>query len=113
MTNDGSLAHRLMWVIWPAFLVAGVAEANWRELFDPNELHIVGAPLEMSRSAIYTMGFFGFWALGIASSALTVFLERSPWEINRCPIEPLERPEGGPRREEADPCCAPGGPAQR
>jgi len=25
------------------------------------------------------MGFFGFWALGITSSALTVFLERSPW----------------------------------
>ena len=29
----------------------------------------------MSRQAIYTMGFFGFWALGIASSALTIFLE--------------------------------------
>jgi len=27
---------------------------------------------------IYTMGFFGFWGLGIASSALTVFLGRSP-----------------------------------
>jgi len=24
------------------------------------------------------MGFFGFWALGIASSALTIFLESGP-----------------------------------
>ena len=77
-----------MWVIWPAFLVAGVAEAIFFTVFDPFELHFFGAPLDMSREAIYTMGFFGFWGLGIASSALTVFLERSPWEVNRCPVEP-------------------------
>ena len=40
-------------------------------MFDPFDLHFFGAPLDMSREAIYTMGFFGFWALGIASSALT------------------------------------------
>jgi hypothetical protein len=113
MTNDGSFAHRLMWVIWPAFLVAGIAEAIFFTIFDPFDLHFFGAPLEMSRSAIYTMGFFGFWALGIASSALTVFLERSPWEVNRCPIEPLARPEGCPKREEPDACCAPGETVQR
>jgi len=56
----------LMWVIWPAFLVAGVAE------------HFFGAPLDWSRQAIYTLGFFGFWGLGIASSALTLWLERAP-----------------------------------
>jgi hypothetical protein len=74
-TGTGLLARRLMWVIWPAFLVAGVAELVFFSIFDPFELHFFGAPLEMSRQAIYTMGFFGFWALGIASSALTVFLE--------------------------------------
>ncbi len=47
-------------------------------MFDPFDLHFFGAPLEMSRQAIYTMGFFGFWALGIASSALTIFLESGP-----------------------------------
>jgi hypothetical protein len=50
------------------------------------------------------MGFFGFWALGIASSALTVFLERSPWEVNRCPLEPTERPDGCPKREDTTSC---------
>jgi len=78
MEMDDSFVHRLMWVIWPAFLVAGVAEGIFFTIFDPFQLHFFGAVLDMSRGAIYTMGFFGFWGLGIASSALTLFLERSP-----------------------------------
>jgi hypothetical protein len=113
MQTTGSLAQRLMWVMWPSFLVAGVAEAIFFTVFDPFDLHFFGAPLEISRTAIYTMGFFGFWALGIASSALTVFLERSPWEVNRCPIEPQARPEGCPKRDEPGACCAPDEAAQR
>ena len=74
----GDLAQRLIWVIWPAFVVAGVAEIVFFTIFDPFELHFFGAPLEMSREAIYTMGFFGFWGLGIASSAITLFLGRFP-----------------------------------
>ena len=77
-TGTGLLARRLMWVIWPAFLVAAVAELVFFSVFDPFDLHFFGAPLDMSRQAIYTMGFFGFWGLGIASSALTVFLEGGP-----------------------------------
>ena len=76
--DTGLLARRLMWVIWPAFLVAGAAELIFFSVFDPFDLHFFGAPLEMSRQAIYTMGFFGFWVLGIASSALTIFLESGP-----------------------------------
>jgi hypothetical protein len=80
--DTGLMARRMMWVIWPAFLVAGVAELVFFSVFDPFDLHFFGAPLEMSRQAIYTMGFFGFWVLGIASSALTIFLERGPSEVN-------------------------------
>jgi len=110
MRLNEDLAHRLMWVIWPAFLVAAIAEGIFFTVFDPFELHFFGEVLDLSRGAIYTMGFFGFWALGIASSALTVFLERSPWEVNRCPIEPLDRPPACPKREDGDACC-PAGPA--
>jgi hypothetical protein len=79
----GSLAQRLIWVMWPAFVVAGIAEVVFFTIFDPFELHFFGAPLELSREAIYTMGFFGFWGLGIASSALTLFLGRFPPGTNR------------------------------
>ena len=98
MGLDANLMRRMMWVVWPAFLVAAVAETVFFTIFDPFDLHFFGAPLEMSREAIYTLGFFGFWALGIASSALTVFLERSPWEVNRCTLEPADRPPGCPKR---------------
>ena len=101
MGEGGSIAQRLMWVIWPAFLVAAVAEAIFFTVFDPFELHFFGATLDLSREAIYAMGFFGFWALGIASSALTVFLERSPWEVNRCLLDGPQRPVGCPTREGA------------
>ena len=74
--------RRLMWVVWPAFLVAGVAEAIFFTVFDPFDLHFFGAPIELSREAIYTMGFFGFWGMGIAASALTMFFEHPPREAS-------------------------------
>jgi hypothetical protein len=78
MDDDEPKGRWSMWIIWPAFLVAGVAEIVFFSIFDPFELHFFGAPLDWSRQAIYTLGFFGFWGLGIASSALTLFLERRP-----------------------------------
>ena len=66
---------QLMRIVWPAFLVSAIAEFLFFSVFDPFELHFFGAPLDFSREAIYTMGFFGFWGLAIASSAMTVALE--------------------------------------
>jgi hypothetical protein len=66
----------LMWVLWPAFLVAGVAEMFFFTLFDPHELHFFGDTIELSRTAIYTIGFFCFWAILAVSSAITLFLAR-------------------------------------
>ena len=71
---DGVLFRRALQVVWPAFLMAGVAELVFFSIFDPFELHFFGQPLDWSREAIYALGFFGFWGLGIASSALTLFL---------------------------------------
>jgi hypothetical protein len=76
--DDYPLARTILQVAWPAFLVAGVAEIVFFTLFDPSDLLFFGAPLELSRPAMYTMGFFGFWGLGIAASALTLFRERRP-----------------------------------
>jgi len=101
-TMRDNLAHRLMWVIWPAFLAAGVADGVFFTLFDPFDLHLFGNPLDVSREAFYTLGFFAFWGLCIASSALTVFLSRSPFEVDRCPLDPSTRPDGCPKREVAD-----------
>src|SRR5437867_2394860 len=99
------MTQRLIWVLWPAFLVATIAEGLFFTLFDPADMALFGNPVELSRQAVYTLGFFVFWAMMAASSALTVFLRQSPIEVNRCPLEPVERPVGCPKREDADTCC--------
>ena len=99
-TMERSALTRWLWIVWPAFLIAGIAETAFFALFDPFELHLSLAPHDVSREAIYTVGFIGFWAVGIASSALTVLLGRSPYEVNRCPLPRYERPLGCPKREE-------------
>lgn len=85
-------SQRLIWVLWPSFLVAGAATAVFFTLFDPLELVLFGRTVEPTRIAIYTMGFFGFWLVGALASCLTVFLQRSPFEVNRCPVRVDERP---------------------
>ena len=58
---DTMWAKRLMWVVWPAFLVAGVLEMLVFAMVDPQDLHWAGQPLELSRQGIYTVAFFVFW----------------------------------------------------
>ena len=94
-----SLAQRLGWVLWPSFLVACAAELIFFSLFDPRDLHLFGNPVDADRMLVYTLGFFAFWAIGAVSSGLTVFLARSPFEVNRCTLAAEVRPEGCPKRE--------------
>ena len=77
------LTQRLMWIAWPAFLLAGVIEMLVFALVDPQSLHWFGKPLALSREAVYTLAFFVFWILTMASSALTTLLSMSPFEVNR------------------------------
>ncbi|MEZ5665384.1 MAG: hypothetical protein R3E94_17910 [Burkholderiaceae bacterium] len=84
--------QRLMWIAWPAFLVAGVLEMLVFAMVDPGDLHWAGGNLELSRQAVYTVAFFVFWLMAMASSALTTLLAMSPFEVNRCPVPPDQRP---------------------
>ena len=95
---SNSLAQRLGWVLWPSFLMACAAELAFFALFDPTDLHLFGMPIEADRMPVYTIGFFAFWAIGAVSSALTVFLAQSPFEVNRCTLQPNERPLDCPKR---------------
>lgn len=94
-----SLVQRVGWVLWPAFLVACAAELLFFSLFDPTDLQLLGHPVEVDRMLVYTLGFFAFWAIGSVSGALTVFLSRSPFEVNRCTLDAAERPDGCPKRD--------------
>ncbi|HET7672518.1 MAG TPA: hypothetical protein VFK84_19070 [Burkholderiales bacterium] len=82
---------RLMLILWPSFVAAGVAEMVFFNIFDPSDF-------DAGRLAAYSIGFFLFWSLAAMSSALTCFLQRSRDEVNRCPLEPVDRPRGCPKR---------------
>jgi hypothetical protein len=99
-------ARQLIYVLWPSFIVAGAAEALFFTVFDPYELTLFGEPLNASRTTIYSLGFFLFWAFAAASSSLTCFLQRSSAEVNRCPIpDPTQRPAGCPKRLDENASC--------
>jgi hypothetical protein len=101
-----SFAQRLGWVLWPSFLIACAAELLFFSIFDPADLHLFGVPVEADRMPVYTVGFFAFWAIGAISSGLTVFLSRSPFEVNRCTLDAEDRPPGCPKSSD-ETACAP------
>lgn len=72
-----------MWVLWPSFIVGGVAEAVFFTLIDPQELYLLGEPVHWSPTAVYSAGFFLFWLVAAASSAFTCFLQRSATDVNQ------------------------------
>jgi hypothetical protein len=76
--------QRMVAVVWPAFLMAGVIEMLVFAFADPDDLHWVGgAPVTLSRSAVYTLAFFAFWLIVSTAGALTQLLLQEPGEVNQ------------------------------
>jgi len=74
---------KLIQVLWPSFLVAGIAEVVFFTVVNPRELYFFGEPVHYSGVATYSIGFFGFWLVCAASSLATLFFQRTADEINR------------------------------
>lgn len=72
-----------MLVLWPSFLMAGLAEIAFFTVINPQELYLFGERVDYSPIATYSIAFFGFWLICAASSLLTLFLQRGADELNR------------------------------
>lgn len=75
--------YKIFRVLWPSFLVAGIAEGIFFTVIDPQELYLFGEAVHLSKTATYSIGFLGFWAICATSSLLTWFLMLSAAEINK------------------------------
>ena len=65
-------------VLWISFLTAAVGTMVFFALFDPVALAgIFDEDLEIDANAGYAVGFFFFWIICAACSALTAFLVRT------------------------------------
>lgn len=73
--------RKLIYILWPSFVVAVFGVVVMFALMDPVDLRWVG-PFELGRRAGYTLGFLLMWAFAACSSAFTWFLMRPPAEVN-------------------------------
>ncbi len=68
-----------MAVGWPSFLMAGILSALVFALVDPSDLSwFGGAPLDLPRQAIYTVGFLLFWLIISLAASLSVLMATLP-----------------------------------
>jgi hypothetical protein len=75
--EKNSLSLTMIAVLWPSFLVAGVATGLFFSALDPMLItHELNLPA--TRTAAYSTGFFGFWSLSALSSAATLYFRRLP-----------------------------------
>ena len=67
-------------ILWPAFLVSGVANAVFFSLFDPHDFLTT---FHMSRLAAYSIGFFFLWFTTSVSAVLTAYFLKPCHTVNR------------------------------
>ncbi len=75
-TTSTPITQRVIAVLWPSFLTAGVATILFFTAFDPQIILAVSGYSEISRLGGYTIGFFLFWMLTSSSCALTCYFQR-------------------------------------
>jgi hypothetical protein len=74
--NETPLIQKVIAVLWPSFLTAGVATILFFTAFDPELIVSISGYGEISRLGGYTIGFFLFWLLTSSSCALTCYFQR-------------------------------------
>jgi len=80
--------RKLMWILWPSFLVAGATSAIVFALVDPQDVVFLDH-LQGSRQLVYSLGFFVFWLMAALSSALTLQMAPRGVELDEFG-EPIE-----------------------
>ena len=80
------MSPRLLQILWPAFLIAGVLEMLVFAVVDPEDLRWLGVEaIPWSRQAVYTVTFMILWGGVAIASATTALLMRTPADVNRDP----------------------------
>jgi len=78
------IRQRVLTILWPAFLMAGVLEMVVFSVVAPGQLHWFGGEaLQFTPAAVYTAAFFVFWAVVTLSGVITRLLDGDPEDINR------------------------------
>jgi hypothetical protein len=68
------MLKKIMWILWPSFIAAGIGVGIIFTLIDPMGLVVLGDRVHASRTTIYSLGFFVLWAIAALASAMSCFL---------------------------------------
>lgn len=76
VTKDIPRVQLISAVLWPSFLLAGVATSVFFLFLDPVKIFHYQGEAPLSRMGAYSLGFLLFWLLCAASSAATAYFLR-------------------------------------
>ena len=71
--SDIPTIQKVIAVLWPSFLVAGVETVVFFTIFDPLNVFI---DYDVTRLGAYSTGFFLFWAFAILPCILTLYFSK-------------------------------------
>jgi hypothetical protein len=74
------LIQRVVAILWPSFITAGIATVLFTTAFDPAVIFI---DYDISRLGYYTICFFLFWIFGVATASATCFFLKPCEAINK------------------------------
>jgi hypothetical protein len=78
--NAIPIIQRVVAILWPSFIMAGVATVLFTTAFDPAVTFIEH---DISRLGVYTICFFMFWLFGAMTAALTCYFLKPCEAINK------------------------------
>ncbi len=65
--------QRVIAILWPSFITAGIATILFTTAFDPEVLFV---DYDVSRLGVYSIAFFLFWLFGAVTAISTCFFLR-------------------------------------
>jgi len=84
---ETAVKQRVLQILWPAFLVAGVLEMLVFAVINPHDLRwFGGASIGWEPVAIYSVTFLMFWAAIATAGALTALLAHAADELDRSDV---------------------------
>ncbi len=81
--NEIPVIQRVVAILWPSFITAGIATIIFTTAFDPQVIFI---DYDISRLGVYTISFFLFWLLGAVTAISTCFFLK-PCSVAKRPTD--------------------------
>jgi len=78
--NSIPLIQRVIAILWPSFITAGIATVIFTTAFDPADRF---GDFDISRLGSYTICFFLFWSFGAITAAATCYFLKPCEAINK------------------------------